>query len=249
MADEFSRDVTRQAIARAALALDFKEANEEVMDVLAEVMHRYIETIGVVSQSNAELAGRAYPGTQDVIAALDNEKFTTKTQWRELSAFAFGKSDHSSASTTAQSSTTSSAGKSTVWSQPFPFPVPSFPCAPPVSDSKQQPFGRKITPLEQAPPAHFPAHFPPFPPAHTYKSTSTASTSVKRAASSAPDEAQQRAKRLQVAKNMQQSITALEEIEDKSKGFPEASAGLETGSSTGAGSSAGNSAGVPTNVP
>lgn len=238
MADEFSRDVTRQAIARAALALDFKESDEEALNVLTEVMHRYIETIGIVTQNNAELAGRAYPGTQDVIAALDNEKFTTKTQWRELSAFAFGKSDHASTSS-------SSSAKSSVWSQPFPFPVSSFPCVPPVSDSKQPSFGRKVTSLEQTPPAHFPAHFPPFPPAHTYKSTSVASTSVKRpAVSSTSDEAQQRAKRLQVAKNMQQSITALEEIEDKSRGAAETGAGLEVASSarTGTGSQDDNSA-------
>lgn len=73
MAEEFSRDVTRQAIARAALALDFKEADEAVLDCLAEVMHHYIETIGEVTQANAECSGRAYAGIQDAISALENK--------------------------------------------------------------------------------------------------------------------------------------------------------------------------------
>lgn len=73
MADDFSREVTRQAIARASLALDFKEADEEVLDCLADVVHHYIETIGEVTQENAECSGRQYPGVQDVIGALENK--------------------------------------------------------------------------------------------------------------------------------------------------------------------------------
>ena len=73
MAEEFSREVTRQAIARAALALDFKEADEAVLDCLADVMHHYIETIGEVTQEHAEHSGRAYPGIQDAIGALENK--------------------------------------------------------------------------------------------------------------------------------------------------------------------------------
>jgi histone H3/H4 len=84
MAEEFSQAITRQAIARAALALDFKEADEDALQCLAEVMQRYLETIGVAVQSSAEASGRAYPGSQDAIAALENEVcFTTHslTHW------------------------------------------------------------------------------------------------------------------------------------------------------------------------
>ena len=73
MAEEFSREVTRQAIARAALALDFKEADKAVLDVMAEVVHHYIETIGEATQANAEGSGRCYPGIQDAISALENK--------------------------------------------------------------------------------------------------------------------------------------------------------------------------------
>lgn len=73
MAEEFSREVTRQAIARAALALDFKEADESVLDCLTDVMHHYIETIGEVTQDTAESSGRAYPGIQDAIGSLENK--------------------------------------------------------------------------------------------------------------------------------------------------------------------------------
>lgn len=128
------------------------------------------------------------------------QRSTTKTNWRELSAFAFGKSDQS---------VVSSSSQSLVWSQPFPFPVSTFPFAPPTSTHAS--FGNKVTSLEQPPPSHFPVHFPPFPPSYTYKKT-TASDSSKRTAEGPPDEAQQRAKKLQVAKGMQKSITALEEI-------------------------------------
>jgi hypothetical protein len=111
-----------------------------------------------------------------------------------------------------------------VWCQPFPFPVSSFPAVPPTPTVPQQHFGRKITPLEQAPPAHFPSHFPSFPPAHTYKKSSTASSASSKsnkrtaAAANVTDEVNERAKRLQVAKNIQQSITALEEIVEKGTG-------------------------------
>lgn len=73
MAEEFSREITRQAIARAALALDFREADEAVLDCLSDVIHHYIETIGEVTRDTAESSGRAYPGIQDAISSLESK--------------------------------------------------------------------------------------------------------------------------------------------------------------------------------
>lgn len=59
------------------------------------------------------------------------------------------------------------------WNQPFPFEVPNFP----VSNPSKSSVDTKLSNLDQTTPkdAFVPSHLPNYPPAHTYKRSSTVS--------------------------------------------------------------------------
>ncbi len=69
--EEFSLEVTKRAIAKASIALDFKFASSSSLEILADVVHHYIQSIGVHAREQAEIAGRSQPGIHDALAALE----------------------------------------------------------------------------------------------------------------------------------------------------------------------------------
>ena len=71
MGDEFALEITKRAIARACGALDFKFASPSALNVLADVVRHYIQSVGENCRDHAELAGRSAPGLFDVVSALD----------------------------------------------------------------------------------------------------------------------------------------------------------------------------------
>lgn len=73
MAEEFTREIVKRSVARACLALDYKSAQASVLESLADVIEHYVKTLGEVAHENAELAGRAFPGTHDFISALESQ--------------------------------------------------------------------------------------------------------------------------------------------------------------------------------
>lgn len=77
MSEEFSREITKQAVARACTALEYKNVQLSVIESLADVVRNYVECIGDHTRDIAEHAGRAIPGVQDVISSLDAMVSTT----------------------------------------------------------------------------------------------------------------------------------------------------------------------------
>ncbi len=71
MSESFSREITKQAIARASSAFHFKNAQVSAIEVLADVVRNYIHCIGEQSRDIAENSGRSIPGVQDIISSLD----------------------------------------------------------------------------------------------------------------------------------------------------------------------------------
>jgi histone H3/H4 len=71
MSEEFSREITKQAVARACTALDYKNIQLSAVESLADVVRNYVECIGEHTRDIAENSGRAIPGIQDVISSLD----------------------------------------------------------------------------------------------------------------------------------------------------------------------------------
>ena len=70
--DNFAGELTKRAIAKVCLALDFKFASSTALDILSDVVHHYIQTMGENTREQAEIAGRSQPGTHDAIAALEH---------------------------------------------------------------------------------------------------------------------------------------------------------------------------------
>ena len=115
--EEYSHVVLKQAIARASLALGYKNAEPDVLEALSDVMQECIEKISRECAANAQLHGRAQPGIQDALEALESLR-PLKSGWKDLRDFAFpdlidtdGNATAASASasaTTAESMDTSS---------------------------------------------------------------------------------------------------------------------------------------------
>lgn len=70
MSEDYAAAITAQSVARTCVALGFREAQEECIDVLTEVVHNYIQMIAENAHEQAESTGRVQPGTQDVLAVL-----------------------------------------------------------------------------------------------------------------------------------------------------------------------------------
>ena len=105
-ADEFARTVTKQAIARASVALGYKEAHTAVIDSLADIVRHFIEKVSRVAREIAEEHGRAQPGVQDIMYALDTIQ-PMNTSWSELAQFAFPEAPSASGAGAAPSSSSS----------------------------------------------------------------------------------------------------------------------------------------------
>ena len=71
MSEEFSREITKQAVARACTALEYKNIQQSALESLSDVVRNYIECIGEHAKDISENSGRAAPGIQDIISSLD----------------------------------------------------------------------------------------------------------------------------------------------------------------------------------
>jgi histone H3/H4 len=85
MEDEYAIEVTKLAVARACVALGFKQCESATLDALADIVQHYIRTIGAKAQEQAEMSGRVYAGIQDVIPVLEMTVRILKFLWFILS--------------------------------------------------------------------------------------------------------------------------------------------------------------------
>mmetsp|Transcript_980 Transcript_980/g.1637 ORF Transcript_980/g.1637 Transcript_980/m.1637 type:complete len:229 (-) Transcript_980:1263-1949(-) len=176
MGDEYASEIMRLAVARACVALGFKNCEKNAIDSLADVLQNYIRTLGEGFQSHAESAGRVHAGIQDVLPALEFTR-PKNTNWTELSKFAFED---------VKRPNLLSASK---WCQPFPFEVPDFPI-PQSSDAaasgdttiatSSDDYDDLGQPFSVICDAYIPEHLPPYPPVHTYKRTTSKIASSSR---------------------------------------------------------------------
>ena len=70
MAEDFSKAVLDQSIARTCLALGIQETSPACIDALTDIVQNYIQTIGEKSLELAESSGRSHPGLQDILGTL-----------------------------------------------------------------------------------------------------------------------------------------------------------------------------------
>jgi histone H3/H4 len=71
MDNEYSKEILKQSVARACAALGIKQARYECVEILADVIRNFIQTTAAAAHENAELAGRACVGIQDIMPALE----------------------------------------------------------------------------------------------------------------------------------------------------------------------------------
>lgn len=67
MAEEYSRHVSKVVISQLAETAGFQAVQESAVDILADLMLRYIAQLGSASHSYAELAGRTDCNINDLV--------------------------------------------------------------------------------------------------------------------------------------------------------------------------------------
>ena len=72
MAEDYARELMKRSVARSCVALGIKTAQSEVIDVMADVVKHYIESIGHSTIEHAESTGRVNPGIQDLLNVILN---------------------------------------------------------------------------------------------------------------------------------------------------------------------------------
>uniref|UniRef100_A0A7S3HA90 Transcription initiation factor TFIID subunit 8 n=1 Tax=Spumella elongata TaxID=89044 RepID=A0A7S3HA90_9STRA len=204
MDDEYANEITKLAVARACLALGFKQCERSALDSMADILQNYMRMLGANAQEQAEISGRVHAGIQDLIPVLESTR-PKNTNWKELRAFAFEDVKNPTQENT------------TKWYQPFPFDVPSFPVATSVDAISSS----SLLGESGAKDLYIPDHLPAFPPAHTYR-RSTASSKKRNVHQTKDNSEKDREKeqgthkvpRRESIKSAQSSLTAIEDSID-----------------------------------
>lgn len=137
----YSRALARVAVAQIAELAGFDAAHESAVDILADLLQRYLSSVCASAHDYAELAGRTHTNTMDTLLALEDMGVTPD----ELDVF---------------------CGLALQGSNPpFPHVVARYPVM------QQQPSAPTFLDRHEPHPQHIPAHFPAFPDTHTYQHT------------------------------------------------------------------------------
>lgn len=71
MADDFSRSIARVVVAQIAEGTGFDTCQESAVDILADLLLRYLSTVCASSHSFAEQAGRSQANLADTLLSLE----------------------------------------------------------------------------------------------------------------------------------------------------------------------------------
>lgn len=71
MDEVYANEVAKRAVARACVALGFKNCQESALESLADIVRQYVTTLGSACRDQAEVSGRSTVGIQDVILAIE----------------------------------------------------------------------------------------------------------------------------------------------------------------------------------
>ncbi|KAF6254482.1 Bromodomain associated-domain-containing protein [Scenedesmus sp. NREL 46B-D3] len=138
MADEFSRSVARVVAAQIAEASGFDACQESAIEILADLLLRYLTTVCSSSHSYAELAGRSQSNLADLLLSLEELGVTAEDLHQHLE---LQRSDVPFAHTLA------------------PFPVRTQRPVPPTLQTRRAPPGTPAgVPAGLPRPPHLPAH-------------------------------------------------------------------------------------------
>lgn len=72
MADDFSRQIARVVASQIAEATGFDACQDSAIEVLGDLLLRYLSTLCSSSHSYAELAGRSQSNLSDLLLALED---------------------------------------------------------------------------------------------------------------------------------------------------------------------------------
>lgn len=72
MDDEYANEITKLAVARACLALGFKQCEKSALDSMADILQNYMRMLGANAQEQTEISGRVHAGIQDLIPVLES---------------------------------------------------------------------------------------------------------------------------------------------------------------------------------
>ena len=67
MAEQYSREIAKVAVAQIAEATGFQAAQGSAVEVLGDLLLRYLSQLGTAAHSNAEQAGRTEVNLNDVV--------------------------------------------------------------------------------------------------------------------------------------------------------------------------------------
>ena len=199
MADEYAQEITKQAAARACVALGYQRTTPATLDCLADLVQHYIQSLSSNILEISEISGRVQPGIQDVLSALSDP--AKPDSWDKLRDFAF------------ENVKDPTLASETKWCQPFPHEVPDFP-----ERQKRRHDERLYSHEIRIKAAHVPDFLPPYPPLHTYKRT--VPSGKKRVHSSTvsdggiEEDPSIRAKRVAAVKSVEESLTRIESSAD-----------------------------------
>lgn len=72
MADQYARDAAKITVSQLAEASGFEVVQQSSLDILADLLLRYLNEVGAASHSNAELCGRTDTNVLDITLALSD---------------------------------------------------------------------------------------------------------------------------------------------------------------------------------
>ena len=197
MADEYAQEITKQAAARACVALGINRTSSATLDCLADVVRHFSQSLSANIMERSEISSRAQPGIHDILSVLSDP--SKPDSWDKLRDFAF------------ENVKEPTVASSTRWNQPFPHDVPDFP-----ERQKRRHDERSFTHENRIKASHVPEFLPPYPPLHTYKRT--VPSGKKRVQSNVgnevDNEAAQRAKRQATIKSVEESLLKIESSAD-----------------------------------
>ncbi|GBG00364.1 hypothetical protein Rsub_13123 [Raphidocelis subcapitata] len=140
-AADYSRALARAAAAQIAELSGFDAAHDSALDILADLLQRYLANVCAGAHEYAELAGRTQANSLDALLALEDLGVTPE----ELNTFA--------------GLVVKSGGV------PFAHAAARYPVL------QQAPSAPTFLDRHEPHPAHIPGHLPAFPDAHTYQHT------------------------------------------------------------------------------
>jgi len=84
MAEDFARHIARVVASQVAESTGFDACQDSAIEILGDLLLRYLGTVCSSSHSYAELAGRTQSNLSDVLLALDDLNVTPEDLYQHM---------------------------------------------------------------------------------------------------------------------------------------------------------------------